>query len=50
MESMNLNIAEAIPYKNVNHMIEIVKREYNKGRYTEVWDGYVYSARRRRRC
>ena len=50
MRDISINVAEVIPYKNINHMIEIVKQEYNKGRYTEVWDGYVYSARRWRRC
>lgn len=46
MESLSINMVEVIPYENFREKIKIVKHEIQKGRYIEVWDGYVYSAKR----
>lgn len=50
MESLNVKAVELIPYKNVSNMIDITKQEHRKGRYVEVWDGYIYSAKKWQKC
>lgn len=47
-EMVGINVAELIPYSNVAHMIDVIKKEYYKGRKTEIWDSYIYSVERRR--
>ncbi len=46
LESISCNVAEAIPYNNLKEMKYIVKQELKKGRYVEIWDEHVYSAKR----
>lgn len=50
MENLSVNVAELIPYKSVQHMINITKQEHRKGRHVEVWDGYIYSAKKWQKC
>lgn len=44
LHEISINVAEAIPYRTFKEMIKIIKQELNKGRYVEIWKGYVYSA------
>ena len=37
-------IIECIPFNSFKEKILIVKKELNKKRYVEVWEGFVYSA------
>ena len=41
-----MNIAEVIPYKNHKEKFKIVFQELMKNRYVEVWDNYIYSAKK----
>ena len=41
-----MNIAEVIPYKNHKEKFKIVFQELMKNRYVEVWDMYIYSAKK----
>lgn len=41
-----MNVAEAIPYKNYKEKFAIVLEELMKNRYVEVWDKYIYSAKK----
>ena len=41
-----MNVAEVIPYKNYKEKFRIVKQELRKNRYVEVWDRYIYSAKK----
>ena len=40
------NAAEAIPYKNEKEQFELVQKDLKKNRYVEVWDKYIYSAKK----
>lgn len=44
MDTISINVAEAIPYENFKEKINIVMEELNKNRYVEVWDEFIYSA------
>jgi len=44
--NVNVNAAEAIPYRNFKQMIRIVKRELKKNRYIEIWENVVYSEKK----
>ncbi len=46
LDEISTNVAEVIPYRTFKEKIQIVKQELNKGRYVEIWKGYVYSARK----
>ena len=41
-----MNVAEVIPYKNYKEKFRIVMQELMKNRYVEVWDKYIYSAKK----
>lgn len=41
-----MNVVEVIPYKNFKEMIKIVKIELKKNRYVEVWESFIYSAKK----
>jgi len=41
-----MNVAEVIPYKNHKEKFTIVFQELMKNRYVEVWDKYIYSAKK----
>jgi hypothetical protein len=41
-----MNVAEIIPYKNYKEKFAIVFQELMKNRYVEVWDKYIYSAKK----
>lgn len=41
-----MNVAECIPYKTFKERLKITKREINKGRYVEIWDEHIYSAKK----
>ena len=41
-----MNVAEVIPYKNHKEKFRIVFQELLKNRYVEVWDKYIYSAKK----
>ena len=41
-----MNVAEVIPYKNYEEKFAIVFQELMKNRYVEVWDKYIYSAKK----
>ena len=44
MDTISINVAEAIPYENFKEKINIVMEELKKNRYVEVWDKFIYSA------
>lgn len=39
-------VAELIPYKNYKQKFIIAHQELNKNRYIEVWDKFIYSAKK----
>jgi hypothetical protein len=41
-----MNVAEVIPYKSHKEKFTIVFQELMKNRYVEVWDMYIYSAKK----
>lgn len=41
-----MNVAEAIPYKNKKDKYNIINKELKKNRYVEVWDKFIYSAKK----
>jgi len=41
-----MNVAEVIPYKNYKEKFTIVFEELMKDRYVEVWDNFIYSAKK----
>ena len=41
-----MNVAEVIPYKNHKEKFKIVFQELRKNRHVEVWDKYIYSAKK----
>ncbi|MFY9175435.1 MAG: hypothetical protein WAO24_08940 [Peptococcia bacterium] len=41
-----MNVAEVIPYKNYKEKFAIVFQELMKNRHVEVWDKYIYSAKK----
>ena len=41
-----MNVAEVIPYKNYKEKFKLVMQELMKNRYVEVWDKYIYSAKK----
>lgn len=41
-----MNVAEVIPYKNYKEKFKLVMQELMKNRYVEVWDMYIYSAKK----
>lgn len=38
-----INVAEIIPYKTFKQRVAITRQEQLKGRYIEIWDGFIYS-------
>lgn len=42
----SVNAAEAIPYKNDKHKYNIINDELKKNRYIEIWDKFIYSAKK----
>lgn len=38
--------AELIPYKNCKQKFIIVHQELQKNRYIEIWDKFIYSAKK----
>ena len=41
-----MNVAEVIPYKNYKEKFTIVFQELMKNRHVEVWDKFIYSAKK----
>lgn len=41
-----MNAAEAIPYKSEKHKYNIINAELRKNRYVEIWDKFIYSAKK----
>ena len=41
-----MNVAEAIPYKSHKEKFKIVFQELKKNRHVEVWDKFIYSAKK----
>ena len=41
-----MNVAEVIPYKSYKEKFKIVFQELMKNRHVEVWDKYIYSAKK----
>jgi len=41
-----MNVAEVIPFRNYKEKFAIVSQELMKKRYVEVWDGFIYSAKK----
>lgn len=39
-------VAELIPYRNDKEKFIIVRLELMKNRYVEVWDKFIYSAKK----
>lgn len=37
-------MAEIIPYETFKQRVKIIRQEQLKGRYIEIWDGFIYSA------
>lgn len=50
MHENSENVAEIIPYNGFREKIRISKEEIERGRFVEVWEGYIYSAERWFRC
>lgn len=50
MESVNLNVAEIIPYENFREKINLVKQEIERNRHVEIWNNYIYSAEKWQKC
>ena len=40
------NVAEVIPFKNHKEKFIIVHQELMKDRFVEVWDRFIYSAKK----
>lgn len=46
LDEMSFNAAKAIPYRSFREMIRIVINELKKNRYVEIWDKFIYSAKK----
>jgi len=41
-----MNVAEVMPYKSHKEKFKLVFQELLKNRYVEVWNKYIYSAKK----
>ena len=50
MHKDSKNVAEVIPCDGFKERIKICREETEKGRFVEIWDGYIYTAEKWKRC